>query len=111
MKGLDQTSCGIPDVSYHGENAWQVPSEVSSRQIGVFYHETTEENRNCYVAYNMHWLPHRFALPALQKGMRWYEAANTEEGVLAEERPLKATRETMLKERTIKVFIGKREEI
>ena len=24
LKGMDMTACGIPDVSYHGENAWQV---------------------------------------------------------------------------------------
>ena len=37
LLGLDTISCGIPDVSYHGENAWQIPSEISSRQLGILY--------------------------------------------------------------------------
>lgn len=111
MRGFDETSCGIPDVSYHGENAWQIPSEVSSRQLGVFYHNSAEENENCYVAYNMHWLPHTFALPTLPKGQKWYEAANTEEGILEKIRPLNKARDILLKERTIKVFVGKQEKL
>lgn len=111
MSGIDHTSCGIPDVSYHGENAWQLPAEVASRQLGVYYHETTEGKENCFVAYNMHWLPHTFALPSLPKEEKWYEAANSSEGILEEPKILKETKETQLEERTIKVFIGKREEL
>ena len=66
---------GIPDVSYHGENAWKVPCEVSSRQLGVFYNgedPDTGEEEHLFIAYNMHWLEHTFALPALPKGKKWY---------------------------------------
>lgn len=31
LLGLDRTACGIPDVSYHGESAWQVQDAVISR--------------------------------------------------------------------------------
>ena len=34
--GRDEMSCGVPDVSYHGENAWQIPQNVASRQLGVY---------------------------------------------------------------------------
>ncbi len=38
MQGVDKTRfCGVPDVSYHGESAWRTPSEVYSRQLGVYY--------------------------------------------------------------------------
>ena len=40
------------------------------------------------MAYNMHWLEHEFALPALPKGKKWYLAADTKEGILAEEEQL-----------------------
>ena len=30
-----------------------------------------------YVAYNMHWNRHAFALPRLEEGMCWYEVADT----------------------------------
>lgn len=42
MQGLDKTRCGVPDVSYHGESAWRTPSEVYSRQLGVYYAVMTE---------------------------------------------------------------------
>lgn len=102
---------GIPDISYHGESAWCVPSEVSSRQIGVFYHDMDGEAQDCYVAYNMHWLPHSFALPMLPKGWNWHEAASTEEGVLKEPALVDDIKAVELKERTIKVFIAKQEEV
>ena len=86
MLGIDYTSCGIPDVSYHGESAWRAPSEVSSRQLGVFYHGTSGKEDNCFVAYNMHWLSHTFALPKLPKGQAWYEIITTEEGMLEKPR-------------------------
>ena len=33
LRGMDQISCGVPDVSYHGEYAWQTPSEISSPSL------------------------------------------------------------------------------
>ena len=56
LQGIDLSCCGVPDVSYHGEEAWQVPKEVSSRQLGVYYSGARTKNADCYVAYNMHWL-------------------------------------------------------
>ena len=75
LQGIDLSCCGVPDVSYHGEEAWQVPKEVSSRQLGVYYSGARTKNADCYVAYNMHWLEHVFALPALPKGYGWYVRA------------------------------------
>lgn len=106
MKGIDYTSCGVPDISYHGENAWRAPSEIASRQLGV-YISGQNEKEALFTAYNMHWLPHTFALPTLPKGKHWYETASTQEGVLEVPRLLKNAREVKLEERTIKVFIGK----
>lgn len=106
MRGIDYTSCGVPDISYHGKNAWQAPSEIASRQLGV-YISGQEEQEALFIAYNMHWLPHTFALPTLPKGKKWYETASTGEGILAEPKMLKTSREVELDERTIKVFVGK----
>ncbi len=63
LKGLDQTACGMPDVSYHGENAWQMRNEVSSRPLGVLYSRVGVGGSDCFIAYNMHWLAHVYALP------------------------------------------------
>lgn len=107
LAGIDRIASGVPDISYHGEAAWQVPSEVSSRQLGVYYYGEAFQDVSCFVAYNMHWLSHSFALPALAKGKKWYMAVSTKEGVLKEEVLLTNQKEVILDERTICVFIGK----
>ena len=109
MLGIDQVSCGVPDVSYHGENAWRVPSEVYSRQLGVYYSGAAVGGEDCFAAYNMHWIPHSFALPALAKGKQWYKIASTEEGVLEKPVLLEDQRTVVLKERTIMIIVGERE--
>ena len=98
---------GIPQISYHGEDAWQMPAGRASRQLGVFYREESTE-KDFYIAYNMHWLSHSFALPSLPKGMEWVCIAGTKEGVLDEKEavPVK-DKKVQLEERTIKVFVGR----
>ncbi len=98
---------GITQISYHGEDAWQMPAGRASRQLGVFYHEESTE-KDFYIAYNMHWLSHSFALPSLPKGMEWVCIAGTKEGVLDEKEavPVK-DKKVQLEERTIKVFVGR----
>ena len=98
---------GIPQISDHGEVAWQMPAGRASRQLGVFYHEESTE-KDFYIAYNMHWLSHSFALPSLPKGMEWVCIAGTKEGVLDEKEavPVK-DKKVQLEERTIKVFVGR----
>lgn len=106
LSGVDKTACGIPDVSYHGEDAWQAPVEVSSRQIGVLYSEADEQENACFIAYNMHWLEHKFALPALPKKKKWYCVFDTAESTVTEESGEKK-KYLDLEERSIVVLIGK----
>ena len=108
MRGIDQVSCGVPDVSYHGESAWRVPSEVSSRQLGVYYSGAAVGGDDCFVAYNMHWQEHPFALPALSSGKKWYKIASTSEGVLEEPELLDNQRLIEVAERTIVLVIGRK---
>lgn len=108
LTGIDLTCCGVPDVSYHGEEAWQVPGEVSSRQLGVYYSGAQTKSKDCYVAYNMHWLEHKFALPALPKGYGWYMKATTQDGFLEKPELLKDQRKVELKERSIAVLTADR---
>ena len=107
LAGIDRVASGVPDISYHGESAWQVPSEVSSRQLGIYYYGEAFEDVSCFVAYNMHWLAHSFALPALTKKKKWYLAVSTQDGVLEEEILLENQKEVIVDERTICIFIGR----
>jgi len=107
LQGIDRMCCGTPDVSYHGENAWRVPSEIASRQLGIYYCGECAGDDDCFVAYNMHWIPHTFALPALKKGKSWYRVLTTDSGVLEEPELIKGQKKVEVDERTIVVFIGK----
>lgn len=106
LLGRDERSCGVPDVSYHGESAWQIPQNVSSRQLGVYYHGEGERESDCFIAYNMHWMEHKFALPALPKRKKWYRVFSTEE-VLEEEVLVENQKETVVNARTITMFLGR----
>ena len=107
LLGLNQISCGTPDVSYHGENAWQVPADVSSRQLGVLYCASGQNDNDCFIAYNMHWVKHTFALPALPKKKKWYRVMDTAEGILEKPQLLENQKTMVLKERSILLLIGK----
>lgn len=73
---MDHLSCGCPDLSYHGEDAWRVTMDYPTRHIGVMfcgkYCVKNDREEDClYIAYNMHWEPHSFALPKPFKDRRW----------------------------------------
>lgn len=82
---MDYRGVGLPDLSYHGEKAWQPEFDRCSRQFGAFYcgayaeGKEKEEKTSFYTAYNMHWEPHEFALPNLPRGRAWQMVFNTAE--------------------------------
>lgn len=74
---MDYASCGFPDLSYHGDMAWSPRYDNHLRHIGIMIcgkyarlTKTTEDDF-FYIAYNMHWEDHTFALPKLPKGLVW----------------------------------------
>lgn len=77
LRIMDYLSCGYPDLSYHGEAAWRPALDYNSRQVGIMYcgkyarRRKGEEDNYFYIALNMHWAPHKFAMPKLPKGMKW----------------------------------------
>ena len=122
LRMTDYLSCGHPDISYHGKRAWLGDFENYSRSVGIFYGgdyiaantEGKEEDSFFYVAYNMHWIPHEFALPNLPGRGRWKIAIDTgaegTAGIYAEgEEPLVSSQRTVtVPERTILVLTGKK---
>ena len=110
---MDYLSCGFPDVSYHGKRAWFGDLENYSRSVGVLYAgEYLKDEASFYVAYNMHWMSHEFALPGLSGGRKWRIALDTgrEESAVypeGQEPLLEEQRMITLPERTIMVLIGK----
>lgn len=103
-KGMDQTSCGFPDISYHGESAWRVPDEYSSRELGIYYCGQ-EVKEYIFVAYNMHWIEHEFALPTLPKGRKWHLCMQTSEVELPKD--TQNSKRIAIEGRSIAILIGK----
>lgn len=100
----------MPDVSYHGENAWQIQNEVSSRQLGVLYSGSGTGGSDCFAAYNMHWVPHAYALPSPGKGKAWCMAVCTADGNLEQPELLENQKEIVLRERSIALLVSVKDE-
>lgn len=106
LLGKDQTGTGIPDVSYHGESAWQVQTEPSSRELGVMYHELTDGKQDtCFIAYNMHWNKRDFALPLIQ-GKAWYKILDTSDEKISDIKELTEAKSIRVNERSIVMLVA-----
>lgn len=91
LRMMDYLSCGCPDLSYHGNEAWRTNMDYQMRHIGAMlcgkYCTTGGKEDDClYMAYNMHWEPHDFALPKLFKNRRWKLFLSTDEEKPGEKR-------------------------
>ncbi len=106
LQGIERSAKGLPDISFHGDEAWQVKNDVSSRQLGVLYSKRNLDDFDCYVAYNMHWIEHDFALPIPSAGKSWYLVLDTSKGDMREE-VLISKRKIEIEARSICVFFAK----
>lgn len=109
----DFLSCGYPDLSYHGEEAWKPGMENYNHQIGMMYcgsYAETEEkgkDHSIYLAYNMHWQKQYFALPKLPDGKKWELVFATGEQQRSERKGKTGKEEVLLGARTTAVYIGR----
>ncbi len=77
LKIMDYISCGYPDLSYHGDNAWRPRMDSYNRQIGMMYCgkyapvACEEGDTFLYLAINMYWESGKLAMPKLPKGLKW----------------------------------------
>ena len=108
LTGTDRSGSGIPDISYHGEAAWQIQQEASSRQLGILYSGSPKKESNCFLVYNMHWIAHSFALPALPKDQAWYQVMSTEEGFYEQPLLIEGKRSIILEGRSVAAFVAGR---
>lgn len=106
LTGTDRSGSGIPDISYHGEAAWQIQQEASSRQLGILYSGSPKKESNCFLVYNMHWIAHSFALPALPKDQAWYQVMSTEEGFYEQPLLIEGKRSIFLEGRSVAAFVA-----
>ncbi len=106
LLGADRTSCGVPDISFHGKEAWQIPTQSDSLGLGVYYHG--QDGTDCFVAYNMSEEAQTFGLPTLGKKKKWYRICSTADERFEEYEKLEENqKEVHISDRTIAMFIGK----
>ncbi|MDE6184596.1 MAG: hypothetical protein K2G39_04085, partial [Lachnospiraceae bacterium] len=80
MRVMDYKGLGYPDVSYHGAEAWRPDLSYIGRMIGIVLngqYAPGKEDASFYIAYNMHWEPHKLALPTLSNGEKWMKLSDT----------------------------------
>lgn len=106
----DRLGLGCPDLSYHTEEAWKVDLSNYNRHIAMMYYgryarkDKKTEDDTIYIAYNMHWEAHQFALPSLPGGYRWEVIADTD----SETEEMANVNQIDVKPRSVKVLIGKK---
>lgn len=74
LRMMDTLSCGMPDLSIHGTQAWRPDYYNYSRMLGMLYYGEyagDDKERSVYVIYNMYWETKSFDLPNLPKGKNW----------------------------------------
>lgn len=108
----DYLGIGIPDLSFHSEEAWKVDQDPLRRQIGIMYNggylrKSSELGADyIYIAINMHWTGHDFAVPKLPNGKKWVSFANTDISNLNVLKNIEAGYITV-RERSIVILVSK----
>lgn len=115
FKLMDYESCGYPDLSCHGKDAWRPDLSGYSHILGMLYcgiyDKDDKDKPFIYVCYNMHWMKSEFALPKLPEGLKWscisdtageFEALQQGEGSVSSEKDT-------LCERSVRIYISEKD--
>ncbi len=116
----DYCACGCPDLSLHGEEAWKIETDDLTRHFAMLYADHyadvdkdgrwlkgADKSRKggfIFIAVNMHWSPHVFALPKIHPDKKWkvvIDTADAEDEVYELNENIKRIR---VKERSIMVI-------
>lgn len=85
LQGMDYISCGYPDISFHGRDAWRPDTDSGSRSLGIlccslYGKKSEKDDASCiYIGINMYWEPYRFGLPQMPKDTKWMPLFTTGE--------------------------------
>ncbi|WP_029232204.1 hypothetical protein [Butyrivibrio sp. VCB2006] len=113
FKLMDYISCGYPDLSCHGKEAWRPDLSGYSHILGMLYcglydNKKDSEKPFIYVCYNMHWARNEFALPGLPAGLRWSLLSDTGAYAGVELHP-DNTEFNMLDDRSVRIYISEKD--
>ena len=83
FKLMDYISCGYPDLSCHGREAWRPDLSGHSHMLGMLfcglYDKESGDQPFIYVSFNMNWTPQEMALPKLPDGYSWRLELDTDD--------------------------------
>ena len=125
LRMMDYLSCGLPDLSIHGTEAWRADFSNYSRMLGMLYYGgyvARGKGRSIYILYNMYWEAKSFDLPDLPRGHGWkvvidtydnnfdatqlYEEKKPDKRIPRRKKPqAKLIRKTVVAPRSIVVFV------
>lgn len=120
----DYCGIGCPDLSLHGEEAWKVETDDLTRHFAMLYsneyakvdingkalndkEEPKQTGDYIYIAINMHWTEHGFALPKLPIGKEWQILFDTNRENSFVDIPLSDSKKIVVKDRSIIVLKSK----
>ncbi len=121
----DSLSCGMPDLSIHGMQAWKADYSYYSRMLALLYYgeyqkkEDGSSDDSIYIIFNMYWEARSFDLPNLPGDKEWYPAIETYGNTFSEvpvpmkkkkriRKPsLESQKKTVVPPRSIVVFVGR----
>ncbi len=114
FKMMDYISCGYPDLSCHGKDAWRPDLSGYSHVLGMLYCGLYENNKDnsdfIYVCYNMHWQKAEFALPKLPDGLKWKILSDTDENMVVDSRSRSRNSEghelILQNERSVRIYVS-----
>lgn len=113
LKLFDYMSCKLPDVSFHGAEAWKYDNNPDSRQFAVLYAGNYSKQYvgnaedSIMIIYNMHWDAKEFALPEVS-GADWKLLCRTDAkcNFKEENSTLIKQRSYIAKGRTVSILIS-----
>ena len=112
FKLMDYISCGYPDFSCHGRDAWRPDFTAQSHVLGLLYcglyDKKSDDKSFVYVCYNMCWNKSEIALPKLPDGESWKLISDTacaEQGIGApSEKRASDPDKVTLSERSVRIY-------
>ena len=108
FKLTDYIECGYPDLSFHSKELWRVDTDMLSRQFAVLYcGKYAGEDEFIYIAVNLHWTSHEFAVMKLPKKYKWEIVADTGSADLKDLNDSEFAKITV-KERSMVIMLGRK---
>ncbi len=119
----DYCACGYPDLSLHGEEAWKAETDDLTRHFAMLYathyadvdkngkwlpgSDKSKKGDFIYIAVNMHWSEHEFALPKMHPDKRWKVLIDTSRNLNEEPDLSENVKKIRVGERSIMILIGR----